>query len=559
MPPTDGADAVVSGPEPQEGMSAVRGERVWPGWGILRRWRPLVAATLVSGVVAFVLLRHSAGPGVYLVRDFVAVPQPAAPRTWFPDSAAQLRAWPLDAVSWVLSPVLTPGAQQLLMLVAVVVLTGSGVGALLTRAGTTAAVVGAAVAVWNPYFTERLLLGQAPTLLGYAALPWIVVALRWQARLRWRLLALACAAMPAALTPWGSVAAAVVAVVAALVVKHSRGRPAGRSVLWVSLIALLWCLPWLIPALSLRGAAADPAGAAAFALGDDTGLGPWVSGLLGGGTWSTAAVPPSRSSAGAVAASALLLTTAVVALAALVPLTRRRRWAAGALLVGPATVAAVLSGPLASTYAAAQQLPGLALVRDQHRLLGVALLTESVVVGLLVGEVARRWSWRVLPGVAGVILAATLVTVPDLPALVAQTYRPSTYPSAWKTVTRTIDTLPPGSTVASFPWQPLRRIPWGQTGAFLDPTPRAVTTPVVTSSVLTVPRGIRDVVVRDPGVAQNPAWATGEVTGASLRAAGVTHVLYWRTSPGEPPRDRQGWVVLAEAPDFVLWKVPHAG
>ena len=64
----------------------------------------------------------------------------------------------------------------------------------------TAAVAAAGLAVWNPYVAERLLLGQPPTLLGYAAMPWVALAARSAAPLGWRLPLVLLAAAPAALT-----------------------------------------------------------------------------------------------------------------------------------------------------------------------------------------------------------------------------------------------------------------------------------------------------------------------------------------------------------------------
>ena len=229
-----------------------------------------VLGALVSALVATgVVLSGVRGPGYRLVRDFVTVPVPAAPESLLPRTASALRAWPLDALTWVASFVVPPAVQQVVLLVACLVLAGVGAGLVVRRAGTAAAVAAAWVAVWNPYVAERLLLGQVPTLLGYACLPWIVVVGRSRMSRGRRLVLLVVVAAPAAVTPWGG----VLALVAAVLVELSRAdRTAGR-VLLVGAVGVLWCTPWLVPALLVGGVPADPDGPAAFALADDSGLG----------------------------------------------------------------------------------------------------------------------------------------------------------------------------------------------------------------------------------------------------------------------------------------------
>ena len=157
-------------------------------------WRhlsgPVAIGSMAAAVVTAVLWRGSWGKGLYLYRDFVAVPEPARPDSLLPDTYAALRAWPLDGVMWAMSSVIPTGVQQLLMLLAIPLIAGSGVAAVLRAQGRAAAVVGAVLAAWNPYVAERLLLGQPPTLLAYAVAPWIVVVARstLAPRARWPLL-----------------------------------------------------------------------------------------------------------------------------------------------------------------------------------------------------------------------------------------------------------------------------------------------------------------------------------------------------------------------------------
>ena len=67
----------------------------------------------------------------------------------------------------------------------------------------------------------------------------------------------------------------------------SSRRPARAAL--VGALGVSWCMPWVLPALLVGGVGADPDGPAAFALADDSGLGTWVSALMGGGVWATGA------------------------------------------------------------------------------------------------------------------------------------------------------------------------------------------------------------------------------------------------------------------------------
>ncbi|HQA14404.1 MAG TPA: hypothetical protein PLX57_07630 [Ornithinibacter sp.] len=525
--------------------------------------RAPVAAAVVSATLATaVVLSGVTGTGQRLVRDFVAVPEPAAPLSLLPTTASALRAWPLDAVSWVASGVVPTGVQQQLILVAALALAGVGTGLLVRHAGAAAAAAAAWVAIWNPYVTERLLLGHGPTLLGYACLPWIVIVVRSSLRTRQRHLLLVVVAIPASLTPWGGVVAAVTAVLADL----SRGdRTLARSAA-VAAVASAWCLPWVLPAVLVGGVGADPDGPAAFALADDSGLGTWFSALMGGGVWAAGAQPLSRSDPVALAASLGLLGCAVaavlgLAVAATGPGEFSRRGAAVAglallLLVGPATVAWWASGPGLEVMSALQQVPGVALFRDQHRMLAPGILALAVLVAVAVAWLARHGG-RTASALGCVLVAAlSVASVPDLPSRMRADYRPVTYPADWADAVRSLDAAPATPTVLSLPWQPLRLPGWAGEPPFLDPLPRAVSGTVLTSTALTVQRPAGSVVVDDAPVGED--WASGSVTAASLRRHGVTHVVEWLDTPGSLASRRDGWRLVHSGPSFTVWDVSGA-
>ncbi|MBK8727977.1 MAG: hypothetical protein IPM00_00625 [Tetrasphaera sp.] len=96
----------------------------------------------------------------------------------------------------------------------------------------------------------------------------------------------------------------------------------------------------------------------------------------------------------------------------------------------------MLSGPLVEVAAGAQGLPGVALLRDQHRALGLAALAQAVLVGHLLGRMRASGSGGagVSVSAATAALALTVSAAPDLPGHLTRAYRPVTFPSAWASV-----------------------------------------------------------------------------------------------------------------------------
>ncbi len=377
-------------------------------------------------------------------------------------------------------------------------------------------------------------------------------------------------ALPAALTPWGGVVALVTAVLADLSrADRSVARTAG-----VAAVGAAWCLPWAVPAVLVGGVGADPDGPAAFALADDSGLGTWVSALMGGGVWATGAQPLSRTDPIALVGSLALLTLAVAAVVVLAVTARRtavtpgpdpdhaagRSMAVAAvallLLVGPASLAWWASGPGVEVVSALQQVPGVALFRDQHRMLAPGVLALAVLVGVAVGWVADRGGRTASALGCVLVVALAVASVPDLPSSVREDYRAVTYPAEWAEVVRSLDGGSTEPTVVSLPWQPLRAPGWAGEPPFLDPLPRAVTGTVLTSTALTVQRDGVAVVVDDAPLGED--WATGTVTAESLRRQGVTHVVEWLGTPGALASAHDGWRLVHSGPSFTVWDVSAA-
>ena len=519
--------------------------------------RPLAAPLAVTCGLAVWVCARSWGHGWLLYRDFVAVPDPRLGPQSLGVSGAAVRAVPLDAVTAVLAHAVPTALQQQVMLLAALVLVGVGVAVLLRPHGVAAMTCGAALAVWNPYVAERLLVGQPPTLLAYSMAPWIVVAVRHRTTAPRRLALVVSAALPAALTPFGSVAAAVVALAASGVT------PGRRSRGWVTAVAVAalgWCSPWLVAALLGPPVVADRDGAAAFAVGADSALGTVGSVLMLGGIWAPGARPASRLEWLPVVASLFVLLLASAGVVVLV-LRGRRRSAIqlGLLLLAPVSLVLLLStGPGLEAFAALQAVPGVAIFRDTHRLLGLSALGCALGAGLAVAG-ATSWTAERLPGVAtrgGVVLgvlAATVLTVPDLPGAVGRSYRPVVYPDSWEQVIGAVDEVPGDGAVLVLPWQPFRNPSWAGGQAFLDPLPRALDRDVRSSFDLTVARDGRALLVGGGDPSEAAQWGAGQVLPQVLDRLGISVVVEWQGTVGRLPQDHPGLRPVLRTPEFTVW------
>lgn len=554
----------------------------------------IVAGALTTLVVTATLLWPAFGTGQLLYRDFVSVPDPALGARALGRDGLPPRAVPLDAVVAVLARVVPSGAIQAALLAGSFLLAGIGVSMLLRRHGWVATMVAAALTTWSPYAVERLLLGQPPTLLAWSALPWIVLAVRragppgaWLARI-------ALAAAPAALTPFGGVSA-----IAAALVVAGWGAPARRpprQLLALAGLGVLWCLPWLASALagaSGRGTG-DPDGALAFAVRPDGVLG-LLDVLGGGGIWASGAVPGSRLTVGPVL---LGLVSVGLALVAVGPAWRSlarsssapgrhegavdrgrhgsvargrepvvdrphaagdfatsgaswtpadRVLAAASLLLPPTVVLLAGSELARPLVTAAQAVPGFALVRDGHRLLGLTAMTAAVLTGIFAAAVVRRGAVPVAVALAA--LGVAVGSVPDAAARLHAAYRPVAFPSGWTQVVAAAGER----NVLVLPWQPFRQQQWAGDAPFLDPSPLALPGVVHLSGDLVVVRDGADVVVSDGPDPDGQAWAAGQIDPARLDALGIGAVLEWRGTPGTLPTDHPGLRLAVDTEQWRLW------
>ncbi|GAB3722533.1 hypothetical protein [Nocardiopsis nanhaiensis] len=471
--------------------------------GPLSRWLPW-AVGLVAAVLA---LGPALGPGYVLRYDMLFVPDLSlasvlAGADGFP------RAIPSDAVVAALSLVLPGHVVQTLALLAVFTLGAAGAFRLMTRlvcatgpvpAAVVAAGAAAGVAyVWNPFVAERLLLGQWAVLLGYAGLPWALLAVVRMASARplAGLAGLVCSLVPAAIGGFSSVLLTALTTGPQVLAGPHRWRCAGLLALGLVLVSL----PWLVPSLS-SGAATDPAGVEAFAARADTPFGVLGSLVALGGVWNAGAVPPGYGEP--VTALARLLLCAVALLGWAWWLLRSRP-AVGAGLSVSAAVGFGIA--VLGVFAPGQDLlaalievwPGFGPLRDGQLYLAPLSLVQALGLGAVV-----LWLLRALPGRAGTdpvspgrtepnhglpgrgkpsgvplwravavvfSVCAPVVVLPGLLWGAGGRLAPVEYPEAWLAAQEAVAADDRSGAVLVLPWSAYRGLEWsGEPEVVLDP------------------------------------------------------------------------------------------
>ncbi|GLX04485.1 hypothetical protein [Microbispora sp. NBRC 16548] len=505
---------------------------------VLARFGPAVLG-LAFGVLA---LGPALGPGFVLRYDMVFVPDPPLRLgEGFP------RAVPSDQVVALLSAVIPAEIVQKAILLGLFVLAASGAAALardaLPGGGIVPRLAAAAFYAWNAYLAQRLLIGQWALLLGYAGLPWAV-----RAAARGGALRLAAALLPAAV---GGFQAMLVSALTVLPVAASRGRGGGgggggrtRAVLSSVLSSVLpslgvlavLSLPWLVPALVSvlgAGAAADPAGVAAFAPRADGPFGTLGSLLTLGGIWNSHATVPGQDTP-ALAAVRLALT--LVAVAGFVRLgfvrlgfARRPAWWPGLAAAACAGVLIACAGAFAPGVPRALigWWAGFGPLRDGQ--VYVAPFAPAQAVGVAVAVAALR---AAMP--APVAAAAVAVPVLALPTFALGAFGrlgTAEYPEEWRRVQAVVNGDPAPGALLSLPWSAYRAFPWNGGRVVLDPATKMFSRPVVWNDALVVGTGggsrIR-VAAESPRARRIGALLAGPaavpLTGA-LKREGVRYVL----------------------------------
>lgn len=541
--------------------SGARHRRAHRGDWILLTWCALLTA---------VMLGPLARRGFVLSYDMVAVPDQALLPSSIGLSSAVPRAVPLDAAVALADTVLTGQVLQKLALAGIVLGAALGAGLALPKVRTGTRLVAASAYTWNAYVFERLVIGHWPTLIAYAALPWLLILGRWVRQGRTTALApgLVLVAV-SSLTPTGGLLAA--ALFGALVVVPGGVHTRMTRISAAAGVVLLQ-MPWVVPSVLRPDAAvSDPAGVAAFAATPDSPLGLLGSLLTLGGIWNDGAVPDSRALPSALALTVVLLILAVIGATELRRHLGRAELAALGLLAGAGLVVALSSAlPGGDTVVEwlVAEVPGGGLIRDGQKFLawyallvalaaaaGAARLARVVATRARLSVPARRVGLP--PGRAGsdvagpggarwavaVVLVAAVLPIAALPDLAwgaAGRLTPSAYPAAWTDVRDTLQAEAaaagdnPGDLVV-LPYQPFRRFPWTGDRTVLDPAPRFLGVEAVVPDALPVDGAVVEGEDRRAAAVAVALEAGPDAAAGELAALGVGWVAVERDTPGAIP------------------------
>lgn len=486
---------------------------------------------VIGGVVGLVLgllvLGPALAPGYTLHYDLVFVPDlDLSARTLGTDGSVP-RAVPNDLLVALGSLVLPGWVVQKALLLGTFVVGGAGAGRL---ASTW---VGAAAAAtwwsWNPWVGERLGIGHWGYLLGFALLPWVLLAAARVRSTGHGIPALMVALTAASLG--GSTPGVIATLLAgiAVVVPGGPERPRAGHLGVVLGTSLLANAAWWWPFLRASSRAADAGGAGAFAAAGDTPFGAIGSLVLGGGLWNDRTWFVERTT-WPVATAALLAVLAVLVLA-----LRRREWwrdpiARGATAAGVVGLAVAAVGAVPGGRSLLEMLittvPGAGLLRDGQKFAALWVLLVAVALAAVVDRLSAERAPAVLLAVAMVWPVATL---PTLAWGHGGAWGSASWPGEVERVASRMAAS--GEPVAVFPWATYRRYEWNEGRVVLDPWNRLLPQPVVADDRLPL-RGQEAVAGEDPlGADVSEALAKGEDVTAVLRRHGVRWVVVQTDQP----------------------------
>ncbi|WP_460817048.1 hypothetical protein [Nocardioides korecus] len=508
-------------------------------WRRVLPWAPWVW----SLGLALLLLGPALGRGYVLSYDMVWVPDLTLHSDVFGLGTGLPRAVPSDAVVAVLDEVVPGMLLEKLVLLVPLVLAGAGAARLTDRRSVTAQLVASGVYVWSPFVAERLLIGHWPVLLGYAALPWLVLLAR-----SWR----TTGRVPVALwvvLPAASLSASAGVVSAVVLVVFAVARSPRRLLLLAGLLALANA-PWVVTG-ALHGGTAltDPLGARVFALAGEGSVPAPLAALSLGGIWNSEVVPGSRG--GVLGWTWLVLLLVLVALG----WSRWRRDAAGpgarevpayavCWVVGWSLAVLTWAWPAASGWLGAH-VPGAGLLRDGARVLALCAPLLAVVAGHGAARVVERLAAPARPAAAVALLLLPVATMPDVALGWAGRLEPVAYPRdlvAARTVLDRARSQGREGDVLLLPLSSYRAPGWNGGRKVLDPTGRLVGGDVVAGDDLLVSG--RRVAGEDPRVrrvADDLRRSGPAARSAALAAEGVGFVL---TEVGAGPAPRVAGTVL---------------
>ena len=436
---------------------------------LARPRRDLLVPTVVAAVLAVLVLGPALGRGVVLAYDLAWSPDPRLTPFTLGTSTPAPRAVPSDAVSVALGWVIGAGAAQALILWATLVLAGVGaarLAALLSPGlGPVAGSSAAVAAVWNPFVLERLVVGQWTVLLGYAAVPHLLVAAlrvrQGTAPMWWPAVGLAACGLGGANT----LVLGALAVGGVLLAPRPRWGALGLA----SAAALGVSAVWSLPAVT-AGVRSSRAGVAEFAARSDTPLGVLGSLLSGGGFWNPASHPAARST------TVVAVTAAGLAVLTFIAAVRAARAEHLLAVIVPAVAGLVLAwlsaaDPFGLWSTLVLGTPGGGVLRDAQKLVAPWVALCAAGAGVLVRDLLDA---RVAgPALAALVTALPVVLLPSLAWGVGGRIDAVDVPADLRAVAAMLSQDAPG-TVGLLPWSQYRRYEWNGGRVSLTLVPRMV-------------------------------------------------------------------------------------
>lgn len=447
------------------------------------RWRG-VAPDLWVLLLTVVLLGPALAPGFVLVYDMVWVPDLALGRDALGVGSALPRAVPSDAVVAVLDELLPGSLLQKVVLAGSLVGAGTGISRLAGDA-LPARLVTATAYLWNPFVVERLAMGHWPVLVGYAVLPWVVLAVRSWLRLGhpprrlWWLL------------PLGSLSASTGIVLGLVVVVLVAVLRVRRPAYAVGLVVVANA-PWLVSGLLHVGSATSSArGAEQFVLHDEGSVPGPLAALTLGGIWNSEVVPEARGGALGWIALVVLLPLAAAGIGGL----RRQLGArlASALgccaLVGWVAAAVSWVSPDLVGWGASA-VPGGGLLRDSSRLLALVAPLLALLLGQGGARVLQALPRAARPGAAVAVVLLPVALLPGVAWGLGGRLAPVDYPddlaAARSALHRAYDAGEVSGDLVLLPFSSYRQPAWNDGRKVLDPTGRYLGADFVAQDALSV-------------------------------------------------------------------------
>ncbi len=500
-----------------------------------------------SALIALLVLGPALGRGYVLRGDMVFVPGMPWKGAWLGLDGRVPRFVPGDAFVAALGTVLPGDLVQKALLVSVFLVGGTGIGRLLADRPALVRATAITFFLWNPWVLERLAIGQWGVVVGYAFLPWTVLAAErvrdgsrsgWPALVSW----LGAAAV-------FSPASGLVALVVALAVLAAR--PRVGALLGALVAGVVVNLPWILPGIvtaphleATRGQFAD------FGPRAESSLGVVGSVLSLGGIWKGSIVPGERAEPLIVGFSLFLTLLGVIGLGLAARTDRARVVGLASAAVASTALVLATAVPAVATGLGdvARTLPAVGIVRDSPRYLGPVALALAVGIAAVAHRLweahgSHRDGLRI---VAALLVIAPLVALPSMAWGLAGTWRPVTYPAEWHAVRALV---PKGRTVV-LPWAGgYRGFGWNERHASLDPAPRFFPGDVIIDDRVLV--GTKVVDSEDPLLRSIGRALEASDPAASLRRLGVRSVLVEKDT-GPVGVRLPGAVVLHDGPGLSL-------